>query len=162
MWRSSKAKISKRTKMLVLLKLLTERDYFTSLQANIKKTKLSNSPLTWTEMYLKMWRRKWYVQPLKGNELWSILWCNWFKLCRCKILASSPRLSLATLLRVTTRPWPRRSRTACLWYERRENRGSWCERSRRKENWRQRNSNRRPLKLHTARFAQMVPLDRLV
>ncbi|PWA18276.1 hypothetical protein CCH79_00017824 [Gambusia affinis] len=36
--------------------------------ANIKKTKPSNSPLTSTEMYLKMWRRKWYVDSLKGGK----------------------------------------------------------------------------------------------
>lgn len=70
----------------------------------------------------------------------------------CLLKLSTPRLSLAMLLRVTIRPWPRLSRNACLWSRGRENKGSLYERSRRRENWRLKNScnnsNKKHSKLH--------------
>lgn len=76
------------------------------------------------------------------------------------------RLNLATWLRVTIRPWPRQSRTACLWLGERGSRGNWYERSRRRENWSPSNSrssssssrrrNKTRSNRHTRRFVSLI------
>ena len=66
-------------------------------------------------------------------------WCIELFFSNKHLFDVTPRLSLATSLRVTIRPWPRRLRTACLWSGGRGNRGSWCGRSRRRGGRRQSN-----------------------
>lgn len=136
---------------------------FYFLQENTKTTKPLNSLLTWIKMFLKMWPKKWYVQSwlmmLRRNGLYWL----YDELPVYIAYTYSPRLSLATLQRVTIRPWPRLSRTVCHWLGGRGNRDSWYERNRRRENRRlinsrsssnnnNSNSNKKLSNLHIHRF----------